>query len=99
MDVTQILVISDDLTGALDTGIQFCAGEAVVRVGTDLGETEAQVLIVDAETRHLSARDAWRVVYHLARQARERGIPYVYKKTDSALRGNVGAELRAVLEA
>ena len=99
MDVTQILVISDDLTGALDTGIQFCAGEAVVRVGTDLGETEAQVLIVDAETRHLSARDAWGVVYHLARQARERGIPYVYKKTDSALRGNVGAELRAVLEA
>jgi uncharacterized protein YgbK (DUF1537 family) len=27
------------------------------------------------------------------------GITHIYKKTDSALRGNVGAELKALLDA
>ena len=27
------------------------------------------------------------------------GIPHIYKKTDSALRGNIGAELEAMMQA
>ena len=101
----EILIIADDLTGALDTGIQFGAGKISIQIGPEgfrkWKETAADmpVCIVDAETRHMKPEDAYRTVYNLAAQAREAGIQYVYKKTDSALRGNVGSELSAVLEA
>ena len=32
-------------------------------------------------------------------EAKRLGIPYLYKKTDSALRGNIGSELAAVMDA
>ena len=100
-----LLMIADDFTGALDTGVQFAAAGAETRVivGADAGLSaagpEVQVLVVDAETRHLPAREAAGIVEALTRQAVEQNIPYIYKKTDSALRGNVGAELAALLKA
>src|SRR5699024_9220197 len=36
---------------------------------------------------------------HLVARAAAQKVPYIYKKTDSALRGNVGAELGAMLAA
>ena len=101
----QLLIIADDFTGALDTGVQFATRGACTRVLTnpesDLSAIapEVTVLVTDAETRHLPAEKAYDIVYRLARQAAELGIPYIYKKTDSALRGNIGAELAAVLDA
>lgn len=35
----------------------------------------------------------------LPKTAEAAGIPYIYKKTDSALRGNIGCELNAVMDA
>lgn len=101
--MTFLLIIADDFTGALDTGVQFAAcgisTKVVVDPETDLSGDRAQVLVVDTETRHLPAGEARSVVLRLAVRARKAGIPYIYKKTDSALRGNIGAELAAVLEA
>jgi uncharacterized protein YgbK (DUF1537 family) len=54
---------------------------------------------MDAETRHLDSREAYQVVYDITKKAIQYGIPYIYKKTDSALRGNIGSELTAVLHA
>ena len=39
------------------------------------------------------------MVLGLTRRAQCAGVSYIYKKTDSALRGNIGAELAAVLNA
>lgn len=101
--MTFLLIIADDFTGALDTGVQFAAcgisTRVVVDPEADLLGNESQVLVVDTETRHLPAGQAHAVVARLAVRARKAGIPYIYKKTDSALRGNIGAELAAVLEA
>lgn len=103
--MVKLLILADDFTGALDTGVQFAARGAVTRVVTDpsydfSGTEEAvQVLVVAAETRHLPPQEAWEVVFHTVRRALRAGIRYIYKKTDSALRGNIGAELSAVLEA
>ncbi len=58
-----------------------------------------QILVIDAESRHLAPADAARRVYQLARAAHDRGIRYLYKKTDSTLRGNIGAELAAAMDA
>ena len=101
----QILMIADDFTGALDTGVQLASTGAKTRViassSADLRESGhgAEVLVVDAETRHLPPERAFEVVAGITRQAIRLGIPHIYKKTDSALRGNIGAELEAMMRA
>lgn len=54
-----LLIIADDFTGALDTGVQFAARGIKTRVvvGADAALTHqnADVLVVDTETRHLPA--------------------------------------------
>lgn len=98
----QLLIIADDFTGALDSGVQFAARglKTLVVVGTEVSfDTDAAVLAVDAETRHLSARQAYETVFRLTEAAKKAGTACIYKKTDSALRGNIGAELAAVLKA
>lgn len=98
-----LLIIADDFTGALDTGVQFAAcgirTRVVVDPDVDFSAYDVEVLVVDTETRHLSADRAYEVVAGLTGRAQTAGVRYIYKKTDSALRGNVGAELAAVLEA
>lgn len=97
-----LLIVSDDFTGALDTGVQLASCGVSTRVVTDPAfpferETGPEVLVIDAETRHLPAARAAEMVGAIVRRAVEQKIPHIYKKTDSALRGNIGAELGAVL--
>lgn len=99
----KLLIIADDFTGALDTGVQFAAAGAKTKVvvgnHAKLDRVQEEVLVVDTETRHLSKKEAYELVYQLAREAKTAGVPYIYKKTDSALRGNIGAELAALADA
>ena len=104
--MVNLLVIADDFTGALDTGVQFKANGSLIQLWT--GEQEnlfsalhsgIQVLILDAETRHMSPGQAYQTVCHIVSLAVEAGVPCIYKKTDSGLRGNIGSELTAMLHA
>ena len=96
-----LLILADDFTGALDTGVQFAAHGVRTRVvvGADaaLSHQDTDVLVVDTETRHLPPEQAYAAIAGLAERAKYAGAAYIYKKTDSALRGNVGAELAALL--
>lgn len=102
----KLLVISDDFTGALDTGVQFAGKGMKTKVLSYLPENkealnqlQTQVLVIDAQTRHLDGREAYQKIWNLVHMAKEGGIPYIYKKTDSGLRGNIGKELEAALMA
>ena len=99
----KLLIIADDFTGALDTGVQFAKSGASTKVivGTevDFSCVEETVLVADTETRHLSKEEAYDIVYELSSKAEKAGVQYIYKKTDSALRGNIGAELGALVAA
>ena len=101
----KLLIIADDFTGALDTGVQFAMSGVCTRVFTDPAcdfsrvDERVSVAVVDAETRHLSAARAYDIVYNLTRQAVSLGVSHIFKKTDSGLRGNIGAELTAVMTA
>ncbi|SFG12996.1 four-carbon acid sugar kinase family protein [Oribacterium sp. WCC10] len=100
----QLLILADDLTGALDSGVQLtCKGEHVVilteRDAAFPEDNSVDVIVIDTETRHVSKEDASEIVKNLVKKAFDHGINRIYKKTDSGLRGNVGAELAAVLEA
>lgn len=98
-----LLMLADDFTGALDTGVQFAAHGVSTRVvvgqQVDFNAPGVEVLVVDTETRHMPPEQAYGVISDLIAQARIAHVQYIYKKTDSALRGNVGAELSAVLKA
>ena len=69
-----LLIIADDFTGALDTGVQFAARGAATSVITDPAfdfagvNAGVRVLVLDAETRHLAPERA----YALVRQAAAR---------------------------
>ncbi len=102
--MVRLLVIADDFTGALDTGVQFRAKDSFVLVykegEKDLVESlkkDVQVLIVDAETRHLDAGRAFDIISSIVDTAVRMGVSYIYKKTDSGMRGNIGSELAAFL--
>ncbi len=100
----RLLVIADDFTGALDTGVQFAKEGIPAKVtddrNSDLAElfSQAQVVVVDTESRHLSPEAARREVAQVIQRVSAAKVDIIYKKTDSALRGNVGAELSALLE-
>ena len=100
----KLLVIADDFTGALDTGVQFSGKGIATKVLSlfpaeveALERVKAEVLVVDAQTRHLERQEAYERVCEIVKRAKEAGIPYIYKKTDSGLRGNIGTELEAAL--
>ena len=100
----QLTIIADDFTGALDTGVQFAELGARTLVVTendyDLKNAEAlDVLIFDSETRHIKPKEAYHKVYSLTKKAKDFGVPYIYKKTDSGLRGNIGSELAGAMDA
>lgn len=101
----QLLIIADDVTGAFDTGIQFAVRGAKTIVTIDPAydfQTVAgtvDVLVMVAETRHLQPSEANEMVFDIVRRARGAGIASTYKKTDSVLRGNIGSELTALMDA
>lgn len=102
--MAQLLIVADDLTGAADTGACFAArGLATVIPLTRGADIDADVVVLSTETRDLSGEDAARVVAEaVAGQVaaqEETGPRWVYKKIDSALRGNPRDELLAVMAA
>lgn len=101
----RLFILADDFTGGLDTGVQFAEKGIRTRVITnpdvdfERAAQGCQVLVVVVETRHLFAREAGEIVGRIVKKCADLGVPYLYKKTDSALRGNIGAELSAALAA
>lgn len=105
MKMVKLLIIADDFTGAEDTGVQLAKYGIVTFVTTDFTSCfqnlnqDAEVLVVDTESRHLPPEEAYRRVFAVVSQAKACGISNLYKKTDSTLRGNIGAEIQAVMDA
>jgi len=96
-------VLADDLTGAFDTGVQFSNWGLRVEVLVGSAATSdlsgVDVAVIDTESRNASRLDA----YSKVREATERlvtlGAKCFYKKVDSTLRGNIGAEIDATMDA
>jgi uncharacterized protein YgbK (DUF1537 family) len=95
----RILILADDLSGAADCGVA-CAGaglETLVALGQTNEEPAAEVLSLDADTRRMGPDEAAKEVERLIRANCARPDLLLFKKIDSTLRGNVGAELAAAL--
>ncbi|MFO7922508.1 MAG: 2-keto-3-deoxygluconate permease [Bacteroidales bacterium] len=99
-----IVIISDDFTGANDTGVQFSKKnlKSLVITNTDYIEKslkDCDVLIIDTESRFDDIDTAYRKNYETGKLVRDKGITSVYKKLDSTMRGNIGAEISGVMDA
>lgn len=97
----KLLVIADDFTGALDTGVKFTNCSATVSILFNLNQDispEQSVLIYNAETRHKTPEEAQKTIQEIVNWGIRNNITHIYKKTDSALRGNIGIELSTLLE-
>lgn len=92
-----IIVIADDITGAAEIGgIALSSGlntRLVMSVGNILPECD--VLVVATDTRSMTREAAVSETRRIAEAVRGQGL--LFKKTDSALRGNVEAELSELM--
>lgn len=92
-------LIADDLTGACDAGALF-SGAGPVGIVTDglAFDPNRDVVAADTETRALDAGQAAKEVWDMARHLAPRfALGPAVKKLDSTLRGQVAAELDAML--
>ncbi|WP_078431907.1 four-carbon acid sugar kinase family protein [Metabacillus halosaccharovorans] len=96
----RIGIISDDLTGANDSGVQLAkkhlSSTVVFDYETSTLATNPDVLIVDTDSRAKKQKEAYKAAYQAALFLQKEGYQHVYKKVDSTLRGNIAAELSAV---
>lgn len=98
----KLIVVADDFTGANDTGVQLAkkgAKTEVMLTQRQKPSRNADVLVINTESRASSAQDAAQAVTESLRQWCKPGefSPLVYKKIDSTFRGNVGAEIEAAM--
>jgi len=89
-------VIADDLTGAMDTGVGLAqAGLSAIITFSSTTQIASDAVVVTTDSRAESASEAYRRVKAAGERFRDY---FIYKKVDSTLRGNVAAELQALLD-
>jgi uncharacterized protein YgbK (DUF1537 family) len=103
--MVELLVLADDFTGAIDTGVQFAQQSVPTLVSNRFQQLDQgairdfSVFVIDIESRHMPPKAAESRVIETVELALHNGIRSFYKKTDSTLRGNIGSELSALLAA
>jgi uncharacterized protein YgbK (DUF1537 family) len=94
-------IVADDLSGAADCAAAFARGAGPVPVYLGAVQEEAACLAIDTDSRAMELAAAVEATTGAFQQVARNGFTrrLVYKKIDSTLRGNVGAELAAALRA
>ncbi|MFN2353341.1 MAG: four-carbon acid sugar kinase family protein [Desulfopila sp.] len=98
-----IAVIADDLTGGADTGVHFCPGFGPIYLSSGLRGTLQRDdlagggVALYTNSRHADPREAAEMVHTAYANIRHLCPATIYKKIDSCLRGNIGAEIDSLL--
>ena len=99
-DMIKLAVIADDLTGANDTALQFAKRNIKSSVEINFMKMEdvedKEVIVVDTDSRDLDKELSYKKVKDICEKISKYDIKCIYKKVDSTLRGNLGAEIKAV---
>jgi uncharacterized protein YgbK (DUF1537 family) len=101
--MTRLAIIADDLSSATDCGAQMVRSglSVVVPLGSYSLPAQARaadVISIDTDSRSLPPEQAYAKVSMAAQELVAQGWTNFYKSVDSTLRGNLGAEVEAVLE-
>ncbi|MBI3416177.1 MAG: hypothetical protein HY043_12840 [Verrucomicrobia bacterium] len=93
-----IAVIADDLSGAAELAGAAAKFGLRAEVHTVFNaRADAELVAVDTDTRSLPAPEAARRVAEITRAIHAVQPTWIYKKTDSVLRGHVRKEIEAIL--
>jgi uncharacterized protein YgbK (DUF1537 family) len=100
----RISIIADDLTGASDSGVQFARKGLRTHVifdwtGLSPETTGLDAIVIDTDSRAIPGDMAYDRVKSAAEALKQQGFTWIYKKMDSTLRGNIGQEIHAVMDA
>jgi uncharacterized protein YgbK (DUF1537 family) len=100
LEVMDIALIADDLTGACDAAVQFKTRgvRSLVHFNPDEAE-DARVQAFTTETRDCAESEAEIKIRELGARISAAQPQLIFKKIDSLLRGNPRIEIAAVLEA
>lgn len=97
----RLSLVADDLTGAADAALPFAerGWDAIVQleIAHPPCPVPDSVVAVATGTRHLPVDEARAAVGRVIGETRDAGFDTFYKKIDSTLRGNVGAEVESAL--
>ena len=89
-------IIADDLTGALDSGVQLAKwGLRPAVLLTETTTVDSDALVVNSDSRQVTREEAYTQARAATRRLVERSL---YKKIDSTMRGNIGVEIDGVLD-
>ncbi len=94
-----LAMLADDVTGGCDAGVQFSLRGAATRVYLDVPEELAAlagVSVIVNHSRGEAPEEASRKVEQACDWIAASGAKLCFKKIDSTLKGNVGAELEAI---
>ena len=102
----KLIIIADDLTGALDAAAAFCTPQTSVVVATapehlnTALEQKPTVVSVSTQSRELSEADARTQVTRVMEALKAQGLlaTTLFKKVDSRLKGHVAAELDVIAQ-
>lgn len=98
--------VADDLTGATTTGVLLARSKA--RTAVYFNETAAQnakdasaldAILISSNSRPLKPAEAYDKVYSATTALLNMGVKYFTKRIDTTLRGGVGVEIDAMLDA
>ena len=99
MSIETIGILADDLTGAMDGGLQLAVRGIGVRVLMRAyhDTSFSGAVVLDTESRNISPELASQAIRQSVLFFQAAGIDIWYKKIDSTLRGNLGIELDELL--
>ena len=97
----KLAIIADDLTGANDSGVQLARHGLKTTVLFDMDETSVksyEAVVFDTDSRSINRQEAYEKVKQAATFLKNAGFKNIFKKLDSTMRGNIGAEIDAVYD-
>ncbi|MCM2675820.1 four-carbon acid sugar kinase family protein [Alkalicoccobacillus plakortidis] len=98
----KVAIIADDITGANDSGVQLAKSglKTAVWLNNEQETNEPlEAVVIDTDSRAMSQDDAKEAIKSSMDVLATYQPEILFKKVDSTLRGNVGAELYAMIQA
>lgn len=95
----KIGIISDDLTGANDSGVQLTEKGLTTSVFFDLPTEKVKLdeaIVINTSSRSLPVEEAVNRTRLAANFLRHNDYQYIYKKMDSTIRGHIAREIEAI---
>ena len=95
----KIIIIADDFTGANDTGVKFAKAGYNTSVTSSHCEYDynSDIMVINTETRLIDKNEAKEKINLFLNNLKVDSNKIIYKKIDSTFRGNIGAEIEALL--